>query len=46
MNPDFFGEIPSHPVGSAFSDRAALSAAGLHRPTQAGTWGKAERDEA
>jgi putative restriction endonuclease len=43
MQPDLFGEIPRYPVGSMFPDRAALSAAGLHRPTQAGIWGTAER---
>jgi putative restriction endonuclease len=43
LNPDLFGEIPGHPVGSMFPDRAAVSAAGLHRPPRAGIWGIAER---
>jgi len=34
-----FGTIPNNPVGTRFKDRAELSAAGVHRPTQAGISG-------
>ena len=34
-----FGHIPGIAVGSSFPDRAALSAAGLHRQMQAGITG-------
>ena len=34
-----FGSIPHHQVGSLFRNRMELSAAGVHRPTQAGISG-------
>lgn len=34
-----FGSIPSYPTGSWFESRAALSAAGIHRPRIAGISG-------
>lgn len=34
-----YGHIPGVPVQSLFTDRRALSAAGVHGPTQAGIWG-------
>jgi putative restriction endonuclease len=34
--PPPFGEIPGVPLGALFRDRAALRAAGVHRPLQAG----------
>lgn len=34
-----FGHIPGYPPGSTFESRAELSAAGIHRPTQAGIAG-------
>lgn len=35
-----FGHIESCGVGSIFEDRNALSLAGIHRPPQAGIWGR------
>lgn len=32
-----FGHVPGYPEGSLFESRAALAAAGVHRPTQAGS---------
>jgi putative restriction endonuclease len=38
-----FGDIPGVPVGALFPDRAALAAAGVHRPLQAGiSYGSSE----
>jgi hypothetical protein len=37
----FFGELPQFPVGYPFTGRkprSLLSAAGVHRPPQAGAW--------
>lgn len=34
-----FGHVPGYPEGSVFESRAELSAAGVHRPTQAGISG-------
>ncbi|MEN9666462.1 MAG: hypothetical protein RLZZ326_2825, partial [Planctomycetota bacterium] len=42
MNPERFGEIPGHPVGSMFPDRVSLFGAGLHRQMQAGIAGAAK----
>ena len=42
MQPDLFGEIAGHPVGSTFPDRASLFGAGLHRQMQAGIAGAAK----
>jgi putative restriction endonuclease len=42
MQPELFGEIPGHPVGSTFPDRASLFGAGLHRQMQAGIAGAAK----
>src|SRR5262249_5624505 len=36
-----FGAVPDVPVGMVFQNRAALAAAGVHRPTQAGISGSA-----
>lgn len=38
----FFGEIPGYPPGTVFPDRLSVSAAGVHRPTQAGISGIAK----
>ena len=38
----FFGEIPGYPPGAVFPERLAVSAAGVHRPTQAGISGIAK----
>lgn len=37
---DGFGHPPYVPVGTAFEDREALACANVHRPQQAGIWGK------
>lgn len=37
-----FGHVPGYPEGSLFDSRVDLSAAGVHRPTQAGISGGAE----
>lgn len=37
-----FGPVPGVPVGATFPHRLALSAAGVHRPTQAGIGGRAD----
>ncbi|MFE5793618.1 YDG/SRA domain-containing protein [Streptomyces sp. NPDC056503] len=39
-----FGPVPCVPVGSRFANRDALAAANLHRPRQAGIWGKQNED--
>jgi len=35
----YFGELPGFPVGSAWSTRAEVAQAGVHRPTQSGISG-------
>jgi putative restriction endonuclease len=42
MTTRVFGEIDGIPEGTLFPNRAALAAAGIHRPTQAGTSGAAK----
>ena len=41
---DGFGHPPCVPVGAVFPDRKALAAANVHRPRQAGIWGKQDED--
>ena len=44
MSKGTFGEIPGIPEGTVFSDRKALSTAGIHRPLQAGICGAPEAE--
>ncbi|MFF2778237.1 YDG/SRA domain-containing protein [Streptomyces sp. NPDC058052] len=39
-----FGPVPYVPVGTVFTNRDALAAANIHRPLQAGIWGKQKED--
>jgi predicted restriction endonuclease len=41
---DGFGHPPCVPVGAIFPDRKALAAANVHRPRQAGIWGKQDEE--
>ncbi len=41
MTDRIFGDIPGHPPGSIFADRAELHETGVHRPLQAGISGSA-----
>ena len=42
MSENLFGEIPGIKIGDVFENRAALSEAGIHRPSMAGIWGSQE----
>ena len=42
MSDKLFGEIPGIKIGDVFENRAALSEAGIHRPSMAGIWGSQE----
>ncbi|MFI1810057.1 YDG/SRA domain-containing protein [Streptomyces sp. NPDC020422] len=39
-----FGPAPYVPIGTVFANRDALAAANVHRPLQAGIWGKQKED--
>jgi len=41
---DGFGHPPCVPVGAIFHDRKALASANVHRPRQAGIWGKQDEE--
>ncbi|MFC8516714.1 YDG/SRA domain-containing protein [Streptomyces sp. NPDC057257] len=41
---DGFGHPPCVPEGTSFEDRKALAAAHVHRPGQAGIWGKQDEE--
>ncbi|KAG6837232.1 hypothetical protein H0H93_012626 [Arthromyces matolae] len=41
-DPKFIGEIPGYPVGSKFTNRSHLSAAGVHAPLRGGIHGNKE----
>ncbi|MGW2532444.1 YDG/SRA domain-containing protein [Streptomyces sp. NPDC001595] len=41
---DGFGHPPCVPIGATFEDRKSLAAANVHRPRQAGIWGRQEEE--